>query len=571
MGAGAIKGSKYSTFKLLLIKNPPTFLLIAAIVLALLMIFRPILHLDMSMKGASIRCIVLNSTNRNLVTSGKTINAPTKRVEEIVSLLEDLPDNARVGLINMRDDKLSAWSLKITNTIAVHFEPVSPNITWRDLFPSWMDEQLNLCPEIPLPNFSLHEEMDVVIAKLPCQMLKEDWDRDVFRLQVHLMAGNLAAQKGRRNRKGQVKVVFLSECEPMRDIFRCDDLVRREESWWMYEIDVSRLEEKMRLAPGACKLVAPLKREGDKVEIDATNIATGQNNINRREAYATVLHSSDSYVCGAITLAHSIRKTGSTRDLILLHDDSIGFKKLEALMKAGWSLRKITRIRNPNPRHDGLFQYNYSKLRVFQLTDYDKIILIDTDTIVIRNLDVIFQFPAISARSNHDFIFNSGIMVLEPSNCTFNTMMKHIESVKSYNGGDQGFLNEIFVWWHRLSVRTSIFKHVKPQTNETIDGLLDFDPPKYYAIHYFGVKPWFCYRDYDCNYDIESVRELYVSDRAHQWWWRLYDEIDEDFKAICKLSIEQKNNLEAWRREAEEKGFSDGHWRINITDPRKDE
>jgi hypothetical protein len=60
----------------------------------------------------------------------------------------------------------------------------------------------------------------------------------------------------------------------------------------------------------------------------------------RREAYATVLHSSDTYLCGAIVLAQSIRRSGSTRDLVLLHDHTVSKPALRALTAAGWTPRE---------------------------------------------------------------------------------------------------------------------------------------------------------------------------------------------------------------------------------------
>jgi alpha-N-acetylglucosamine transferase len=139
----------------------------------------------------------------------------------------------------------------------------------------------------------------------------------------------------------------------------------------------------------------------------------------KREAYATVLHSSESYVCGAITLAQSLLKTGTKRDLILLIDNSISVHKRRALAAAGWKTRTITRIRNPRAENGTYNEYNYSKFRLWQLTDYEKIIFIDSDIVVLRNLDILFNFPQMSATGNDQSIFNSGIMVIEPSNCTF--------------------------------------------------------------------------------------------------------------------------------------------------------
>lgn len=146
----------------------------------------------------------------------------------------------------------------------------------------------------------------------------------------------------------------------------------------------------------------------DKV-YDVTKIKGISERKPKREAFATVLHSSEAYVCGAITLAQSLVQSGTQHDLILLLDTSISEPKRDALARAGWKLRFITRIRNPRAEKNSYNEYNYSKFRLWQLTDYDKIIFIDSDVIVLRNLDILFSFPQMSATGNDGSIFNSGI------------------------------------------------------------------------------------------------------------------------------------------------------------------
>lgn len=121
----------------------------------------------------------------------------------------------------------------------------------------------------------------------------------------------------------------------------------------------------------------------------------------KREAYATVLHSSEDYVCGALALAQSLLRTGTKHDLLLLLDLSISEPKREALVKAGWKLRFIDRIRNPRAKNKTYNEYNYSKFRLWQLTDYDKIIFVDSDIIVLRNIDFLFYLPQLSATGSH--------------------------------------------------------------------------------------------------------------------------------------------------------------------------
>lgn len=291
----------------------------------------------------------------------------------------------------------------------------------------------------------------------------------------------------------------------------------------------------------------------------------------KREAYATVLHSSEGYVCGAITLAQTLLQTGTNRDLILLLDRSISAPKRHALAAAGWKIRLITRIRNPRAENGTYNEYNYSKLRLWQLTDYHKVIFIDADIIVLRRLDILFHFPQMTATGNDQSIFNSGIMVIEPSNCTFHALMNRRHDVVSYNGGDQGFLNEIFVWWHRLPRRVNYLKNFWANTTveeRVKNELFGAEPAKVYAIHYLGLKPWHCYRDYDCNWDVGDQR-VYASDVAHARWWKVHDAMEEPLQRFCRLTRRRRTELNWERRKAGKLGLPDQHWKINITDPRR--
>lgn len=290
-----------------------------------------------------------------------------------------------------------------------------------------------------------------------------------------------------------------------------------------------------------------------------------------REAYATILHSADVYVCGAIAAAQSIRLSGSARDLVILVDDTITEYHREGLKAAGWKIRTIERIRNPKAEQDAYNEWNYSKFRLWQLTDYDKIIFIDADLLILRNIDFLFRMPEISATGNNATLFNSGVMVVEPSNCTFQLLMDHINEIESYNGGDQGYLNEIFTWWHRIPRNINFLKHFwigdEEEKKQQKTRLFGADPPVLFVLHYLGNKPWMCYRDYDCNWNVDILQE-FASDVAHERWWKVHDAMPESLQKYCLLGSRQKAGLEWDRRQAEKGDYIDGHWMRKITDPR---
>lgn len=503
-------------------------------------------------------------------------NYKTTNNMDVPSFFRELMKGMTIGMVNMEEDDVSKWSMH-GETTTVKFERVSKFLNWTELFPEWIDEEeengVPSCPEIPMPEYTEYGIMDVIVAKLPCKYPEEGWVRDVFRLQVHLIVANLAAKNGNKDWRGKTRVVFWSKCRPMLELFPCDHLVKREGEWWYYEPDVKRLEHKVSFPVGSCKLALPLWEQGMDEVYEMSNIEKSVTRRTRmkREAYATVLHSSEAYVCGAITLAQTLLQTGTKRDLILLTDNSISVPKRRALSQAGWKIRIITRIRNPKAYKRSYNEYNYSKFRLWQLTDYDKVIFIDSDIIVLRKLDFLFQFPQLSATGNDQSIFNSGIMVIEPSNCTFRILMRHRDDIVSYNGGDQGFLNEVFVWWHRLPRRVNFLKNFWANTTAEArekNWLFAAEPAELYTIHYLGWKPWLCYRDYDCNWDRE-VQRVYASDVAHRRWWKVHDAMEGGLQRMCRLTKRRRNELNKERNIARKKGFPDGHWKIRITDTRQ--
>ncbi|KAI6691902.1 hypothetical protein NL676_019612 [Syzygium grande] len=482
-------------------------------------------------------------------------------IRDVTDSLNGKNDYHGIGLLNFNDSENAYWKQLFprANHIVLPLEYAAKNVTWDSLYPEWIDEEeeteVPICPNLPHIKPPA-VQLDLIAVKLPCRN-EGNWSRDVARLHLQLTAARLVSSA-----KGSypVHVLFVTKCFPIPNLFTCKELVVKTGNVRLYRPNLSVLREKLQLPVGSCELALPLNvRE---------RVYTGDA---RREAYATILHSAHVYVCGAIAAAQSIRMAGSTRDLVILVDDTISNYHRSGLEAAGWKIRTIQRIRNPKAEKDAYNEWNYSKFRLWQLTDYDKIIFIDADLLILRNIDFLFAMPEISATGNNGTLFNSGVMVIEPSNCTFNLLMKHINEIESYNGGDQGYLNEIFTWWHRIPRHMNFLKHFwvgdEEEKKRMKTRLFGADPPILYVLHYLGVKPWLCFRDYDCNWNVDFFQE-FASNVAHERWWRVHDAMPEVLKQFCMLESKQKAQLEWDRRQAEEANYSDGHWRIKVKDAR---
>ncbi|KAL0823713.1 hypothetical protein YC2023_014358 [Brassica napus] len=162
-----------------------------------------------------------------------------------------------------------------------------------------------------------------------------------------------------------------------------------------------------------------------------------------KEAYVTLLYG-DEFLLGVRVLGKSIRDTGSDKDMVALVSDGVSDYSKNLLKADGWKVEKISLLANPNQVHPTRFWGVYTKLKIFNMTDYNKVVYLDADTIVVKNIDDLFKCSKFCANLKHSERLNSGVMVVEPSQALFNDMMRKIKTLSSYTGGDQGFLNSYY-------------------------------------------------------------------------------------------------------------------------------
>lgn len=277
---------------------------------------------------------------------GVAANKQAAPVERIVNagraptMFDDLRGRLRMGLVNMGRDELLPLGVE-GDAVRVGFDHVSDVFQWSDLFPEWIDEEeedsVPTCPDLPMPDLArFGDDVDVVVAALPCnRSAPAGWNRDVFRLQVHLAAAHVAARRGRRDAEGRVRVVLRSECgEPMMDLFRCDEAVGRDGHWWMYRVDVERLQEKLRLPVGSCNLALPLwGSSGGTCALFTTDLSlvpAGRPPCVRIHVHHLARHAKSRQTSGSVapqTNTTGVTSTNHHQDRNASHIVSVRFKK----------------------------------------------------------------------------------------------------------------------------------------------------------------------------------------------------------------------------------------------------
>ena len=230
-----------------------------------------------------------------------------------------------------------------------------------------------------------------------------------------------------------------------------------------------------------------------------------------RQAYATLVTNAD-YAMGAVALVRSLRLTGTEADILVLHTGGVEAQALEPLAGLGATLVPVELLPTSeefNARHaraklhaDAPFTKggkpafhtpldNFAKLRLWQMEDYERIVFLDADTLVVRNIDRLFAYPEFSAAPNvyeslADFHrLNSGVFVAQPSKVTFEAMLIKLDAPDAFwRRTDQTFLESFFPDWHGLPVFDNMLQYVW----FNLPDLWDWNSVR--VIHYQYEKPW---------------------------------------------------------------------------------
>lgn len=138
----------------------------------------------------------------------------------------------------------------------------------------------------------------------------------------------------------------------------------------------------------------------------------------------------------------------------------------------------------------------FSKINLFKLTQFEKLLYLDADTLPLSNLSNLFQMTisptqiVASPDSGWPDIFNSGVFLISPSYQTYSNLLEKTQSINpSFDGADQGLLNQYFQ--NENWIKLPFLYNVTPS------GQYQYEPAyKYFQndiklLHFIGSsKPW---------------------------------------------------------------------------------
>lgn len=289
----------------------------------------------------------------------------------------------------------------------------------------------------------------------------------------------------------------------------------------------------------------------------------------------TSLITNTKYLSGLITLDYSLKKHGSKYPLVALYTDEFPEEGKQALQARRIPLKRIEYLLPSVPKeyaNDPRFYDCWSKLAPFSLTEYDRVVQLDSDMLVLKNMDELMDLeldpPSLGGTGDRVFAAshacacnplkkphypkdwvpencaftsqhggpdkaqregapptagiacpNGGLQVVNPSQGTYDKILetlKNSDLTASYDFADQSLLGERF--YGRWVPIPYIYNALKTLRWEGVhDAIWRDDEVK--NIHYIlSPKPW--------DETLETA-----GNESHKWWINLNAERVAEDKA----------------------------------------
>lgn len=276
-------------------------------------------------------------------------------------------------------------------------------------------------------------------------------------------------------------------------------------------------------------------------------------------AYVTFLAGNGDYVKGVVGLAKGLRKVKAAYPLVVAVLPDVPAEHRRMLVGQGCIVREIEPVYPPENYQcqyaHAYYVINYSKLRIWEFVEYEKMVYLDGDIQVYENIDHLFdlpdgyfyavldcfcepswsktpqykigycqqcpekvQWPA-ELGSPPSLYFNAGFFVHEPSMATYNALLETLKVTPPTSFAEQDFLNMFF---------KDKLKPLPIEYNLVLAFLWrhpdKVDLKKVKVVHYCaaGSKPW-RYTGKEENMDREDIKMLVKK------WWDIYEDPSLDY------------------------------------------
>jgi len=205
---------------------------------------------------------------------------------------------------------------------------------------------------------------------------------------------------------------------------------------------------------------------------------------------------SDNYVPGVIALYNSVRLSKCNYDFIVIIPDDLSDESKNILKKKNLKIRVVDKIFYTGKHKDKILDRygksntswkTFTKMRIWEQTDYSKLVYLDADTIVLKNIDELFNVGELGAVMGGSVMLNykgieSGVLVLNPNINTMNGILDALESdTYDIKMSDQSFLNDYFSKHGIINAIPEIYNRLWKKNK---------NPRGASIFHFNASKPW---------------------------------------------------------------------------------
>ncbi|XP_062335084.1 glycogenin-1b [Osmerus eperlanus] len=249
------------------------------------------------------------------------------------------------------------------------------------------------------------------------------------------------------------------------------------------------------------------------------------------QAFVT-LATNDNYARGAMVLGKSLHNHKTAKKLVALIGPQVSGPCQAVLKRIFDEVRLVNVLDSGDTAHLAMMKrpdlgITFTKLHCWALTHYSKCVFMDADTLVVSNIDELFDREELSAAPDPGWpdCFNSGVFVFCPSLETYGKLLQYCTEHGSFDGGDQGVLNGYFNTW----ATADISKHLPFIYNLSSIAIYTYLPAfKQYGsnakvVHFLGqTKPW----SYTFDPKEKKIQGNMQEASSHPTflleWWTLY-------------------------------------------------
>ncbi len=229
-----------------------------------------------------------------------------------------------------------------------------------------------------------------------------------------------------------------------------------------------------------------------------------------------LLLTSNNYIDGVITTVKTLQSTNTQYPISILVTKDICIENIRILLSLGLHIFLVNKIKPTNSGDEVAlidletfeqpgFHAALSKFYIYNLTFFDKIVYLDSDIWVLKNIDDLFEKPNYSAINNGcgiEDLFCSALIVVEPNTEVYNDILlffKNNYSNRTTLVHDQEVLQQYFkdYWYAHPELQLPIEYCL--WTTYYQSGIKDFETAKreYYfnlldikTYHMIYKKPW---------------------------------------------------------------------------------